>query len=60
VEERAEAALAERERRDQHKAEENRARQMRQGVLTDESEEEVEEEEAPAPKPKRRAPAKKK
>lgn len=37
-------ALAERERRDQHKAEDNRARQIRQGVISEESEEESESE----------------
>lgn len=41
--ERERVAVEERERRDQHKAEENRARQIRQGVISEESEEPVEE-----------------
>jgi hypothetical protein len=43
VKEREREAVEERERRDQHKAEENRARQIRQGVISVESEESVEE-----------------
>jgi hypothetical protein len=44
--EREREAVEERERRDQHKAEENRARQIRQGVIQPESEgEEAEAEE---------------
>jgi hypothetical protein len=41
--EREREAVEERERRDQYKVEENRARQIRQGVISEESEESAEE-----------------
>lgn len=43
LEERDREALEERERQDKRKAEDNRARQRRQGVISDKSDEEPEE-----------------